>query len=67
MTQASGAAASRPPSRVVVVGGSLAGSRTVLALRRAGHDGPITLVSAEPHLPYDRPPLSKELLAGETT
>lgn len=49
---------------VTVVGASLAGLRTVEALRRDGFDGRIVLVGEEPHLPYDRPPLSKELLAG---
>jgi len=47
---------------VVIVGASLAGLRTVEAFRRAGDDGPLTLVGAEPHLPYDRPPLSKQFL-----
>ncbi len=50
---------------VVVVGASLAGLRATEALRRDGYDGRIVLVGAEPHLPYDRPPLSKQLLAGE--
>lgn len=49
---------------VVVVGASLAGLRGTEALRRDGFDGRIVLVGAEPHLPYDRPPLSKQLLAG---
>lgn len=49
----------------VVVGASLAGVRTVQALRRKGYDEPITLVGAEPHAPYDRPPLSKEFLLGK--
>lgn len=49
---------------LVVVGASLAGLRAVQAARRAGHPGPITLVGAEPHLPYDRPPLSKAFLAA---
>lgn len=51
--------------RVVVVGGSLAGLRTVEALRREGFDGSITVLGAEVHLPYDRPPLSKAVLAGK--
>ena len=51
--------------RVVVVGASLAGLRAVESLRSAGHEGAITLVGAEPHLPYDRPPLSKEVLTGD--
>ncbi|MEU4392717.1 FAD-dependent oxidoreductase [Kribbella sp. NPDC023855] len=52
---------------VVVVGASLAGSRASEALRRHGYRGRITLVGAEPQLPYDRPPLSKDLLVGRTT
>lgn len=50
--------------RMVIVGGGLAGQRCAEALRRGGHDGPLTMVCAEPHLPYDRPPLSKEVLMG---
>ncbi len=49
-------------TRLVVVGASLAGLRAVEAARKAGHDGPITLVGDEPHVPYDRPPLSKAYL-----
>lgn len=52
------------PERVVVVGGGLAGSRTVEALRSAGYSGRLTLVGVERHLPYDRPPLSKAVLSG---
>lgn len=53
---------------LVVVGASLAGLRAVEAARKAGHAGPITFVGAEDHLPYDRPPLSKEFLdAAEPT
>ncbi|WP_406233181.1 NAD(P)/FAD-dependent oxidoreductase [Nocardia sp. NBC_01009] len=47
---------------VVVVGASLAGFSLVNALREHGHDGSITVVGDEAHLPYDRPPLSKEFL-----
>jgi NADPH-dependent 2,4-dienoyl-CoA reductase/sulfur reductase-like enzyme len=50
--------------RVVVVGASLAGLRAVEAARAAGFDGDLVLVGDEPHLPYDRPPLSKEVLTG---
>lgn len=51
--------------RVVVVGSSLAGVRGAETLRRAGFTGDITLVGAEAHFPpYDRPPLSKQILAG---
>ena len=51
---------------VAVVGTSLAGLRAVEALRREGYDGRIIAVGAEPHLPYDRPPLSKEFLSGRS-
>ena len=49
---------------IAVVGASLAGLRAVETLRRKGYDGTITLIGAESHMPYDRPPLSKELLTG---
>src|SRR5580765_8064254 len=49
---------------VAVVGTSLAGLRAIETLRREGYDGRIVAIGGEPHLPYDRPPLSKELLAG---
>src|SRR4051794_7113370 len=49
---------------VVVCGASLAGLRAVETLRRDGFSGRLTLVGAEPHEPYDRPPLSKDFLAG---
>ncbi|SNR95652.1 Reductase C-terminal [Haloechinothrix alba] len=48
--------------RLVVVGASLAGLRAVEGARKAGFDGRITLVGADSHLPYDRPPLSKAYL-----
>lgn len=50
---------------VVVVGASAAGVAAAEGLRRHGHDDRIVLVGDEPHLPYDRPPLSKQLLSGE--
>jgi 3-phenylpropionate/trans-cinnamate dioxygenase ferredoxin reductase subunit len=50
---------------VVVVGAALAGARAATALREEGHEGPITLVGAEPHPPYERPPLSKGYLMGK--
>ncbi|MGI5499215.1 NAD(P)/FAD-dependent oxidoreductase [Lentzea sp. CA-135723] len=50
--------------RVVVVGASAAGVTTVETLRREGYTGALTLVGDENALPYDRPPLSKQVLAG---
>lgn len=52
------------PEHVVIVGASAAGTSTADALRSHGFEGRITLVGDEPHLPYDRPPLSKQLLKG---
>ena len=49
---------------IVIVGASLAGAKTAEALREQGYDGPVTLIGAEPHLPYERPELSKGYLAG---
>jgi 3-phenylpropionate/trans-cinnamate dioxygenase ferredoxin reductase subunit len=51
-------------ARVVVVGGGLAGLRTVEELRAQRYAGEITLIGAEPRPPYDRPPLSKQLMSG---
>lgn len=50
----------------MVVGGGLAGARTVTALRGQGYAGRLTLLGAEPDRPYDRPPLSKAVLLGES-
>jgi 3-phenylpropionate/trans-cinnamate dioxygenase ferredoxin reductase component len=50
---------------IVVVGASLAGLRAVEELRHAGFDGRIAVVGDEAHRPYDRPPLSKQVLAGD--
>lgn len=49
----------------VIVGGGLAGAKAVEALRDNGFDGHVTLLASEEHLPYERPPLSKEYLAGK--
>lgn len=49
----------------MIVGGGLAAARTAEQLRRSEYSGPITIVSDEVHLPYDRPPLSKEVLRKE--
>ena len=53
------------PRSIVVAGGGLAATRTVEELRRLGVDSAITVVCAEAHPPYDRPPLSKDVLRGE--
>ena len=50
---------------VAVVGASLAGLSAVRALRKQGHDGRILVIGGEFHRPYDRPPLSKDFLAGQ--
>ncbi|MER6782054.1 MULTISPECIES: FAD-dependent oxidoreductase [unclassified Streptomyces] len=52
-------------SGVVIVGAGMAGVQTAVALREQGWRGPITLLGAEPHQPYDRPPLSKAVLLGK--
>ena len=53
------------PDTIVIVGASHAGAQGAEALRKEGFAGRIFLIGAEPHLPYQRPPLSKKLLAGE--
>jgi NADPH-dependent 2,4-dienoyl-CoA reductase/sulfur reductase-like enzyme len=53
------------PRRVVVVGAGMAGVQTAVALREQGFTGTVTLIGAEPHQPYDRPPLSKAVLLGK--
>ncbi|SEM26835.1 NAD(P)/FAD-dependent oxidoreductase [Nonomuraea pusilla] len=55
------------PGRVVIVGASLAGLRAAETLRREGFRGELTLIGDEPHEPYDRPPLSKQVLAGRAS
>jgi NADPH-dependent 2,4-dienoyl-CoA reductase/sulfur reductase-like enzyme len=51
----------------VIVGGGLAAARTAEQLRKSEFTGPITIVSDEVHLPYDRPPLSKDVLHADST
>lgn len=63
-TAGRGADALPADGTVVVVGASLAGWRAVETLRKEGFEGTISLVGDEQHLPYDRPPLSKQVLAG---
>jgi NADPH-dependent 2,4-dienoyl-CoA reductase/sulfur reductase-like enzyme len=50
--------------RIVIVGASLAGLRAAEALREEGFTGPLTIIGDEPEEPYDRPPLSKQVLKG---
>ncbi|MDG4894571.1 FAD-dependent oxidoreductase [Mesorhizobium sp. WSM4976] len=50
---------------MLIIGAGECGGRAALALRDLGYDGPVTLVGDEPHLPYERPPLSKEAMSGE--
>ena len=54
----------RVPESVLIAGGGLAAQRAAETLRARGFGGPVRIVCAEPVAPYDRPPLSKELLAG---
>ncbi|MGW3989288.1 NAD(P)/FAD-dependent oxidoreductase [Streptomyces sp. NPDC004830] len=53
------------PRRVVVAGAGMAGVQTAVALREQGFAGTVSLIGAEPHQPYDRPPLSKAVLLGK--
>jgi 3-phenylpropionate/trans-cinnamate dioxygenase ferredoxin reductase subunit len=50
---------------MVIIGAGECGTRAALALRQAGYDGAVTLLGAEPHAPYERPPLSKDALTAE--
>ncbi|MFF4228652.1 NAD(P)/FAD-dependent oxidoreductase [Streptomyces sp. NPDC001820] len=54
----------RSEGRIVIVGASLAGLRAAETLREEGFTGSLTLIGDEPHEPYDRPPLSKQVLLG---
>ena len=64
MTAARHSAPLRPDGTVLVIGGSLAGLRAAETLRAEGFSGRLVMVGEELHLPYDRPPLSKQVLAG---
>ncbi|MEV0242089.1 FAD-dependent oxidoreductase [Streptomyces sp. NPDC050674] len=57
---------SSAPRRVVVAGAGMAGVQTAVALREQGFTGDVLLIGAEPHQPYDRPPLSKAVLLGKS-
>ncbi|MBB5158626.1 FAD-dependent oxidoreductase [Saccharopolyspora phatthalungensis] len=56
----------REKGRIVIVGASLAGLRAAEQLREEGFAGSLTLIGDEPYEPYDRPPLSKQVLLGWT-
>jgi 3-phenylpropionate/trans-cinnamate dioxygenase ferredoxin reductase component len=58
-------ASGQRPRDVVIVGAGMAGVQTAVALRERGFTGAVTLIGAEPHQPYDRPPLSKAVLLGK--
>jgi NADPH-dependent 2,4-dienoyl-CoA reductase/sulfur reductase-like enzyme len=62
MTQPS----SSQPSRIVIIGGSLAGGSAAITLRDHGYEDELTLIGEESQLPYERPPLSKAVLIGNT-
>ncbi len=64
-TQERGTQAQGRTRRVVVVGAGIAGVQTAVALREQGFGGGVTVIGAEPHQPYDRPPLSKAVLLGK--
>lgn len=55
------------PEPIVIVGAGQCAAQVIVSLRGEGYDGPIRLFGEEPFLPYQRPPLSKAFLAGETT
>ncbi|WP_261376778.1 FAD-dependent oxidoreductase, partial [Nocardioides sp. J9] len=50
---------------IVIIGGGLAAAKATEELRTRGHSGDIVVVAAEPHRPYERPPLSKGVLLGK--
>src|SRR3954470_5005718 len=63
--QRSGNGTPQGQRHVVIVGAGMAGVQTAVALREQGFTGTVTLIGAEPHQPYDRPPLSKAVLLGK--
>lgn len=54
-----------PDGAIVIVGASLAGLRAAEEIRHEGHTGPVVIIGEEVHAPYDRPPLSKQVLSGK--
>ncbi|MGP3960284.1 FAD-dependent oxidoreductase [Nonomuraea sp. 3N208] len=63
--QAGPPARGKTDGRIVIVGASLAGARAAGVLRREGFAGSLTVIGNEPYEPYDRPPLSKQVLTGQ--
>ncbi|MBV8360716.1 MAG: FAD-dependent oxidoreductase, partial [Deltaproteobacteria bacterium] len=61
------AASTRVPANVIIVGGGAAGNAAAEMLRREGYPGGVTMISADNTVPYDRPNLSKDFLAGTAT
>jgi 3-phenylpropionate/trans-cinnamate dioxygenase ferredoxin reductase subunit len=55
------------PAPVIIVGAAMGGLRTAEALRKAGYSGPLTVIGEELHAPYNRPPLSKDVLSTEVS
>ena len=53
-------------SPIIVVGAGQAGAQAIQSLRQGGYEGPLALIGSEPHLPYQRPPLSKKFLTFDT-
>ena len=53
--------------RIIIVGAGQSGARTAAALRKQGHQDEVILIGDEPELPYERPPLSKDMLSGTST
>jgi NADPH-dependent 2,4-dienoyl-CoA reductase/sulfur reductase-like enzyme/nitrite reductase/ring-hydroxylating ferredoxin subunit len=60
-----GGAPSDPPAAIGIIGSGAAGNAAAEMLRRSGYQGPITMIGIEPDIPYDRPNLSKDYLAGD--
>lgn len=58
--------ATSQPSRIVIIGAALAGGSAAIALRDQGYQGELTMIGEENQLPYERPPLSKAVLIGDT-
>jgi 3-phenylpropionate/trans-cinnamate dioxygenase ferredoxin reductase subunit len=56
----------KQPESVIIVGGGMAGANAAFTLRKLGYEGRVAIVSTETELPYERPPLSKDYLRGES-